>query len=158
MDGSPEQGRRATTVTRNSLDPTFVCPWHCHHVAGEGGIELHGAGFVKYRSYVHEFPTGKTTESCPSFIRIRVAFSSFRARSLKNCAEDRNAAFHRRLDDRCSTGILLPFNADTVARVSIFILILSIRMVRYIKNLEEFQALLEISNTKLVVVDFTASW
>ena len=31
-------------------------------------------------------------------------------------------------------------------------------MVKYIKNMDEFNAMLETSKSKLVVVDFTATW
>jgi len=31
-------------------------------------------------------------------------------------------------------------------------------MVKYVKDMEEWRALMETSKTKLVVVDFTASW
>jgi thiol:disulfide interchange protein len=34
----------------------------------------------------------------------------------------------------------------------------SFKMVKFIKNMDEFNAMLETSKSKLVVVDFTASW
>ena len=106
------------------------------------------------RISVHEFPTrwNRILSVVVLGASVRRSIGSPRIPETSEIRTIRTLRFSE-------TALDLPYGHSLILYTISPLPILSvINMVRYIQNLEEFEALMAISNTKLVVVDFTAGW
>jgi hypothetical protein len=137
------QSKKARATVTGTWISFFVCPCLCHDVGDEGG----GAR-------LHKFPTrwNRILSVVVLGASVRRSLGSPRIPETSEIRAIRTLRFSE-------TALDLPYGHSLILYTISPLPILSIiNMVRYIKNLEEFEALMDISNTKLVVVDFTAGW